>query len=53
MTPKSVLAQFSPVKISPLNKYYFDKSNITDKHDPKREKFWDTIFFWKTVFLHP
>ena len=30
MTPKQVLAQFSPVIISPLNKYVFDKSYNTE-----------------------
>ena len=26
------------MKISPLNKYYFDKSYIVDKHDPNHDK---------------
>ena len=25
------------MKISPLSKYYFDKSSIVDKHDPSHE----------------
>ena len=26
------------MKIAPLNKYYFDKSYIADKHDPNHDK---------------
>ena len=26
------------MKMSPLNKYYFDKSYIVDKHDPNHDK---------------
>ena len=54
MTPTQVLAQFSPVIISPLNKYVFDKSYNTENMTliATSEKF-ETPLFLKTVFLHP
>ena len=43
------------MKFSPLNKYYFDKSYIVDKHDPNHDKWRNlhTLISAKTVFLHP
>ena len=44
------------MKISPLNKYYFNKSYIIDIHDPNhyKEEILNTLAnFWKTVFVHP
>ena len=52
MTPKQVLAQFSPVIISPLNKYIFDKryntENMTLIATP--EKFETPLFLKNGVF---
>ena len=52
MTPKQVLAQFSPVIISPLNKYVFDKSYITENMTliATPEKFETPLFLKNSVF---
>ena len=52
MTPKQVLAQFSPVIISPLNKYVFDKSYNTENMTliATPEKFETPLFLKNGVF---
>ena len=43
------------MKMSPLNKYYFEKSYIVDKHDPNDEEknLTHANFHKKTVFFAP
>ena len=50
--PKQVLAQFSPVIISPLNKYVFDKSYNTENMTliTTPEKFETPLFLKNGVF---
>ena len=52
MTPKQVLAQISPVKISPLNKGFFHKSYTTENMTliAIPEKFETPLFLKNGVF---
>ena len=45
------------MKISPLNKYYFDKSYIVDKHDLKHDNLRpsppDPLSYYRSLYFTP